>query len=408
MYISKIQLENIRCIDKLVLDLRSRASTNNSLLLLGNNGVGKSTILKCIALGLCDQGGASGLLTDMYGALVKEGESQGRIVIHLNSGRKEYQLVTTVTTSKANPDIERIKKTYHPPRFPWRQLFVCAYGPSRVMQGTNAYDEYAVADAVYSLFNYGWDLQNPELILRRRGWRDREVGKPLLQTLADVLMIKPRDIRLSRTGLTIRNRSGGTSSLGALADGHRSTINWILDLVGWTYLSGRRVSRGIVLIDEIENHLHPTWQRHILRLLAQRFPYIQFIATSHSPLPAAGIYEKNERGFRIGEAQVLRMAEDGRLFSEELPAIDGWRYDHILESSAFGTPSMPLTLEKALGEVEEAYSGPDSRKTSRFRRAMKELREVSASDAVALNERRVAEELDAELQTLLTLRTHRQ
>ena len=48
MYISKIQLKNIRCIDNLVLDLRSRASTNSSLLLLGNNGVGKSTILKCI------------------------------------------------------------------------------------------------------------------------------------------------------------------------------------------------------------------------------------------------------------------------------------------------------------------------------------------------------------------------
>ena len=65
MYISKIQLKNVRCIDNLVLDLRSRASTNSSLLLLGNNGVGKSTILKCIAPGLCDQGGASGLLTDM-------------------------------------------------------------------------------------------------------------------------------------------------------------------------------------------------------------------------------------------------------------------------------------------------------------------------------------------------------
>ena len=77
MYISKIQLKNVRCIDNLVLDLRSRASTNSSLLLLGNNGVGKSTILKCIAPGLCDQGGASGLLTDMYGALVKDGESQG-------------------------------------------------------------------------------------------------------------------------------------------------------------------------------------------------------------------------------------------------------------------------------------------------------------------------------------------
>ncbi|MCH7478805.1 MAG: AAA family ATPase [SAR324 cluster bacterium] len=45
--------------------------------------------------------------------------------------------------------------------------------------------------------------------------------------------------------------------------------------------------RGIVIIDEFEQHLHPSWQRQILLLLSEQFPKVQFIATSHSPLPAA-------------------------------------------------------------------------------------------------------------------------
>ena len=405
MYISRIRLTNIRCIDDLEINLRSRATTNSALLLLGNNAVGKSTILKSIALGLCDRGGASGLLTDMYGSLIKHGEQRGTIRLDLNSGRKKYKLVTTIEKSPTDPEQERLRK--EPRDFPWKQVFLCGYGPSRVMQGTNTHDQYETADAVYSLFNYGWELQNPELVVRRRGWGKHGVARRLLRNLSDLLMMDARDVSLSRTGLTLHNRGGGASSFGALADGHRSTLNWVLDLIGWTYLSKRVEPRGIVLIDEIENHLHPTWQRQILRLLAKQFPQVQFIATSHSVLPAAGIYEKRGRGLRIGKAHVLRMDQSGKVTDEELPPLDGWTYDRILESPAFGTPSRSETLESALTAVEDAYSGPMSRGTPKFRRAMKQLKSLSASDAVAVDERRVAEELSAELESLLKRKRRR-
>ena len=80
MYISHVRLKRIRCFDDLKINLRSKATAKgafSSLLLLGNNAVGKSTILKSIALGLCDPGSASGLLTDMYGSLVKNGHQNG-------------------------------------------------------------------------------------------------------------------------------------------------------------------------------------------------------------------------------------------------------------------------------------------------------------------------------------------
>ena len=404
MYISNIQLKNVRCIDDLEINLRSSASTNSALLLLGNNAVGKSTLLKSIALGLCDRGGASGLLTDMYGDLVQNGHQTGTIKIVLNSGRKEYTTVTTVQRSAAGA--ERLsKKTEN--SFPWKQIFVCGYGPSRVMQGTNTYDQYTPADAVYSLFNYGWELQNPELVVRRRGWENPDAEKLLLQSLAKVLMMERGDVSLSRNGLTLHNLGGGANSIGGLADGHRSTLNWILDLIGWTYLSGRKEPRGIVLIDEIENHLHPLWQRHILRLLAESFPRVQFIATSHSALPAAGVYDRKGKGFRIGKAHVLRMDQSGRVADEELPPIDGWTYDRILESHAFETPPRSVRLESAMKAVEAAYSGPKSKKTQEYRKAIKQLRTVSASDAEATEERRITSELEAELELLVEKRRKR-
>ena len=109
MYISRIRLRNIRCIDNLEIDLRSRATTNSALLLLGNNGVGKSTILKSIALGLCDRGGASGLLTDMYGNLLKNGQEEGLIELFLSSGKDNYTLKTTIERVVGDPGQEVLK-----------------------------------------------------------------------------------------------------------------------------------------------------------------------------------------------------------------------------------------------------------------------------------------------------------
>ena len=400
MYVSRIRLKNIRCIDDLKIDLGSRAATNDSLLLLGNNGVGKSTILKSIAIGLCDRGSASGLMADMYGNLIKDDNTEGVIEIDVRRGKQERRITTRVERSGEHSNLEVLNKD--PKTFPWGEIFVCGYGPTRVMQGTNTHSEYAAADAVYSLFNYGWELQNPELVVRRRGWRDAAAERRLLRRLSRVLMMDASAVRLSRTGLTVRSDGERSISFGALADGHRSTLNWMLDLIGWTLLSGRKEPSGIVLIDEIENHLHPTWQRHVLRLLSKQFPRVQFIATSHSALPAAGIYEERGRGIRIGKAHVLRMSADGHVTDEEIPEIHGWTYDQILESRAFETPARPVVLEDALRAVEAAYAGPGSRRSTTFRQAMHRLRELSPMDAASKQEKRIAEELDAELKALLT------
>jgi predicted ATP-binding protein involved in virulence len=64
-----------------------------------------------------------------------------------------------------------------------------------------------------------------------------------------------------------------------------------------------RQEKAIVLIDEIDAHLHPSWEQKIIGVLRREFPNVQFIVTAHSPLIVAGCYE--------GEVSVIRREKDG-------------------------------------------------------------------------------------------------
>jgi hypothetical protein len=79
----------------------------------------------------------------------------------------------------------------------------------------------------------------------------------------------------------------------ALSQGYQSMVAWISDLLGHGFLEfGAETHpsslRGIVLLDEIDLHLHPTWQRRIVPILKRVFPELQFIVTTHSPLVLTG------------------------------------------------------------------------------------------------------------------------
>ena len=76
----------------------------------------------------------------------------------------------------------------------------------------------------------------------------------------------------------------------ALSDGYRNVIKIILDIATRMcilnpYLKGDALKKtpGVVLIDEVDLSLHPTWQKRIIRILKEQFPRIQFICATHSP-----------------------------------------------------------------------------------------------------------------------------
>ena len=79
------------------------------------------------------------------------------------------------------------------------------------------------------------------------------------------------------------------------------------------------------MIDEIENHLHPTWQRRVIPALLEHFPGLQIFATTHSPFVVAGL--------KAGQVHLLKRDENGRVTATtNTEDIVGWTADEILRT----------------------------------------------------------------------------
>lgn len=99
-----------------------------------------------------------------------------------------------------------------------------------------------------------------------------------------------------------------------LSQGYQSLIAWLADFVGYILLEGGAdVSademEGVVLIDELDLHLHPTWQVQLVPLLKRVFPRLQFIATTHSPMVLPGLTQD--------EVFVLSQDKDGSVVATQ-------------------------------------------------------------------------------------------
>ena len=132
---------------------------------------------------------------------------------------------------------------------------------------------------------------------------------------------------------------GDDMPLRDLADGYKSAFIWIADFMGWALgrtpaLGKTEEIKGIVLIDEIEQHLHPSWQDRIIDQLQRMFPKVQFLATTHAPIIAASIGDRGT-GANGNRLLYLKTAASGAVTGEVTPAMAGWRIDQVLASGAF-------------------------------------------------------------------------
>ena len=122
---------------------------------------------------------------------------------------------------------------------------------------------------------------------------------------------------------------------------------------------------GVVIIDEIDAHLHPSWQRRIIPTLTQHFPKLQIFCSTHSPMLLAGLTD--------GQAQLLRRDEQGRVtVSTNESDVIGWTADEILRN---------------LLEIPS----PTDDTTAKLVRRLQELRrqeELSAEEAIELEKLR--------------------
>lgn len=316
MKLTRLYLKDIRCFEELEISFeRGRGS---ALLVIGENGHGKSTVLRSLAMGLCDWSSAAALFRELPGEFVRHRSTNGEatIKIDLSAGAYCYRIETIIKSVRGFERIEQRHyrwrgrarpKRLHQDKFPWHRIFASGYGAGIRVQGTADFDSYRTVDALYPLFVYDAPLQNPELVIRRlvmeaqRGKKKPRVhARRVLEEIRSLLegffdLGSNEAIELLPTAIALR-RGRDSVPLAALGDGYRSIVTIVLDLMAWWFLKQPRKDRtaepagmsGIVLIDEVEQHLHPNWQQTIMDRLTRSFPKLQIVATTHSPLVSSG------------------------------------------------------------------------------------------------------------------------
>ena len=177
-----------------------------------------------------------------------------------------------------------------------------AYGPSRLSIKEAYTYENKKEEKLYSIFQQSNTLENIESYLAQLYGREKfkarfeEIKKVLLELLPTISEIEVDttevEKRLFYKEIDIDGNTSNPLSFRELSSGNKSIVAMIGDMI-IRLLATQNVEHladlgGIVLIDEIDIHLHAKRQKKIVQTLTRLFPKIQFIASTHSPIPLLG------------------------------------------------------------------------------------------------------------------------
>lgn len=159
---------------------------------------------------------------------------------------------------------------------------------------------------------------------------------PDIENAADIKIFAPNILNLPTEQSGVRFKTfSGLVSLQALSLGYKTTLAWTVDLA-WRLFRHYPESLdplsepAIVLIDEIDLHLHPLWQLTIIDDLTQLFPRIQFVVTAHSPLMVQVAHTAN--------LAVVKKEGEETVITNDPDVVRSWRVDQILTSGLFDVP----------------------------------------------------------------------
>jgi AAA15 family ATPase/GTPase len=328
MYIKRVAINNVRSLKSLIWEIEEDQCPGWHVI-IGDNGSGKSTFLKAISLVLVFEEVFG--LRQNWSELLTKNSNEGKILVDILHDEKIDDFLLFVEYSFKNPCRLEVllkknngevnldyKKEYSPKEnlFPSRfiltgskGLFSCSYGPFRRFSGgdkdyQDSFKSYPRLTAHLSIF--GEKVALTECLdwlqqLRFKQLEKKEEGNLLTSIIqfvnqSDFLPFHAHIKDISSDGVTFIDGNDCELPVEELSDGYRSILSMTFDLIrqlvrvyGFDQVFDpndptKIIAPGVVLIDEIDVHLHPTWQRRIGIWFREHFPKIQFIVTTHSPL----------------------------------------------------------------------------------------------------------------------------
>ena len=371
MYLTHLALKNIRAFENLELSFSDSAGKPRMTnVVIGRNGTGKSTLLRCIVLGLANQAQANALRAeDLAAALVgpHRDSAEIEVVVAESDGSNEITLSTTI---EKRGDAEVVVDAHG-----GADIFVCAYGAGRATAAGQDAGRSSIVETTYTLFNYEQSLNGIELVLRRLKdyLGDSRYENAMNSVMRALSLTDDDEIRFKRGGgVEVAGPSvGATIRLESWADGYRLSLALILDIYAWamrnTRVTNDGLVTGILLIDEVEQHLHPTLQATLAPEISKLFSDMQLIATTHSPLTTMGVERR----------EVIALRRDAHSVDvvDWLPDFSDFSVDDILaHQNLFNTEPYSREAAAKLARWRELASTQPNERT---RHEDGELREIA-------------------------------
>lgn len=369
-FIEHIELKDIRVFKS--LDLAppiGHGEQGGWYMLLGENGTGKSSILQAVACALAGQAGVERLKLRASDLLRHDAET-GEVRVDVTG-------LSTPVVMTLNRKDDTIVITPPEPK-----VMVLAYGATRLLSTDgsakrdsrihigNLFDPYAALND-----GHPWLYEAPE-----------EEFDRYVRALS-VLLPRADGARFYRRDGQIHVEAPGVKgTLEALSSGYQAVLALAIDIIsvmrlGWQEME---VAEGVVLIDEIDAHLHPRWKMRIVQSLRKVFPRLQFIASSHEPLTL--------RGLDRHEVVVLKRRLDGRVDAltaenADFPSPKLMRVEQLLTSDFFGLDSTEGLEVDAMFEEYYALLAARERDAEQQQR-LEELRsQLEADRRIGLTQR---------------------
>ncbi|GGB19629.1 AAA family ATPase [Puia dinghuensis] len=312
-----VRIQNFKGIEDLTISFREDEPQKKSwLFLLGENGVGKSSILQAMAVGIRAD---KKMLLPLLPKLIRKGQSTAEIII------KERNSDNFLHTILTKDDITQTGEF---------NSFLMGYGSLRLSRdeaGANP-DEDKAKISYENLFRPIVPLNDITEWLKYI----HKTNPVFFDTIAySIKQLLPHDF--SENELTVGEEimfKKSEKQFSELSDGFKSTIILAVDIM--MKLSSARADMdkmtGIVLIDELGNQLHPRWQMRIVQQLRSVFKNLNFIVSTHHPLCLRGAEE--------GEILLLRNIDNKIHPITGLPDPRALRVDQLLASEFFGLSSL--------------------------------------------------------------------
>jgi energy-coupling factor transporter ATP-binding protein EcfA2 len=365
MHIKAIDIYNIRSLEKFNWSLRSK-DLSGWHVLLGNNGSGKSSIIRSLSLSLIGPIDAQ-YLQQEWALWIQKNKRNGTIITEIEnhqnfdtfeSGRRPEMpcLVCALQISPINSRITKpqeinrgdithgnkpIRGMVSGTKHAWgngRGWFSASFGPYRRFTGgdpkyMNAYLQNPKAAPHISAFGEDAALNGAlQWLIDQSRLRRKDSRKTvtLIKNIINTENFLPNDVffhDVIEEEILFKDKVGNVIGIEQLGDGYRSALSITIELIHQLVLSfgiddltvpdryNEIVIPGVVIIDEVDAHLHPTWQQKIGKWLTSRFPEMQFIVTTHSPLicqAATTVYKlptpgTDEKGRFLDDLELSRL-----------------------------------------------------------------------------------------------------